>query len=143
MNSSIATSPDPTRSDRWPKSSHQLTAGKCDEIAFGLALFFALPAIGYVAAATMTAVFLYESLAQLAFAYPARRIHTRPTPNRVLNAIIIAGVALQIATIKLAPAAHHARPRPPRWARPWLRRSRASDHSPRSRSLVAERGATK
>ena len=71
--------------------------------AAGLALFFALPNFGYAAAATMTAIFLYESLAQLAFAYPARRIHTRPTPNRALNAIIVASVALQIATITFSP----------------------------------------
>jgi Ca2+-transporting ATPase len=71
--------------------------------AAGLALFFVLPTLGYAAAATMTAVFLYESLAQLAFAYPARRILTRPTPNHVLNSIIVASVALQIVTITFPP----------------------------------------
>ena len=71
--------------------------------ALGLALFFAFPALGYTAAATMTAVFLYESLAQLAFAYPARRIHTTPATNRVLNTIIVASVTLQILTITLPP----------------------------------------
>ena len=69
----------------------------------GLALFFAFPALGYAAAATMTAVFMYESLAQLAFAYPARRISANPTPNRVLNSIIVASVALQILTVTLPP----------------------------------------
>ncbi len=69
----------------------------------GLTLFFALPALGYAAAVTMTAVFLYESLAQLAFAYPARRIGTRPAPNHVLNSIIVASVALQIVTITFPP----------------------------------------
>jgi P-type Ca2+ transporter type 2C len=69
----------------------------------GLTLFFAFPALGYAAAATQTAVFLYESLAQLAFAYPARRIHTTPAPNRVLNIIIVASVALQILTVTLPP----------------------------------------
>ena len=69
----------------------------------GLALFFGLPALGYAAAVIQTAVFLYESLAQLAFAYPARRIHTRPTPNRVLNVIVVASVVLQILTITFAP----------------------------------------
>ena len=71
--------------------------------SLGLTLFFAFPALGYTAAATMTAVFLYESLAQLAFAYPARRIHTTPTPNRVLNTIIVASITLQILTITLPP----------------------------------------
>ena len=69
----------------------------------GLALFFGLPALGYAAAVIQTAVFLYESLAQLAFAYPARRIHTRPIPNRVLNAIVAASVVLQVLTITFAP----------------------------------------
>lgn len=66
-------------------------------------MFFAFPALGYAAAVTQTAVFLYESLAQLAFAYPARRIHTSPAPNRTLNIIIVASVALQILTVTLPP----------------------------------------
>jgi P-type Ca2+ transporter type 2C len=69
----------------------------------GLALFFTFPALGYAAGVTQTAVFLYESLAQLAFAYPARRIHTTPAPNHVLNVIIVASVALQILTVTLPP----------------------------------------
>ena len=44
-----------------------------------------------------------ESLAQLAFAYPARRILARPTSNLVLNVIIAASVALQLLTITFAP----------------------------------------
>jgi Ca2+-transporting ATPase len=69
----------------------------------GLTLFFTLPALGYAAAVTQTAVFLYESLTQLAFAYPARRINTRPAPNKVLNIIIVASVALQVLTVTFPP----------------------------------------
>ncbi len=65
----------------------------------GLLLFFSFPALAYTGAATQTAVFLYESLAQLAFVYPARRIATKPLRNRTLNTIIVASVGLQILTI--------------------------------------------
>ncbi len=69
--------------------------------AFGLALFFGLPELGYSGTETRTAVFLYESLAQLAFVYPARLITSRPAPNRLLNSIVAATVALQAATVAL------------------------------------------
>ena len=65
----------------------------------GLLLFFSLPALGFLGSTTQTAVFLYESIAQLAFVYPARRISSRSLPNRTLNVIIIASLALQILTI--------------------------------------------
>ncbi|WP_233498230.1 cation-transporting P-type ATPase [Meiothermus sp. QL-1] len=44
--------------------------------------------------AVRSAVFLYESLAQLIFAYPARSLHLLPLPNRWLDLSIAAGVAL-------------------------------------------------
>ena len=71
----------------------------------GLALFFGLPHLDYTGTETRTAVFLYESLAQLAFVYPARLITGRSAPNRTLNWIVAASVLLQIATV----------------ASPWLR----------------------
>ncbi|MGB5188129.1 MAG: cation transporting ATPase C-terminal domain-containing protein, partial [Acidimicrobiia bacterium] len=46
-----------------------------------------------------TAVFLYESLAQLAFVYPARWLTNRSLPNNTLNIIIVASVALQVLTV--------------------------------------------
>jgi Ca2+-transporting ATPase len=67
--------------------------------ALGLVLFFGLPGFDYTGAQAVTAVFLYESLAQLAFVYPARRITAKPVANPVLNGIVVATVALQIATI--------------------------------------------
>jgi Ca2+-transporting ATPase len=65
----------------------------------GILLFFSLPALGFSGGTTQTAVFLYESLAQLAFVYPARRITRASLPNKTLNIIIVASVALQLLTI--------------------------------------------
>ena len=67
--------------------------------ALGLVLFFLLPRLGYDGDQTRTVVFLYESLAQLAFVYPARLVSARPRPNRVLNVIVVATVLLQVATV--------------------------------------------
>ena len=67
--------------------------------AMGLVLFFSLPFLAFAGSTTQTAVFLYESLAQLAFVYPARRIGSRSLPNRTLNIIIVTSVLLQILTI--------------------------------------------
>jgi len=50
---------------------------------------------------TQTSLFLFESLAQLAFVYPARRITSTTVSNHVLNAIIIASIILQVLTISL------------------------------------------
>jgi P-type Ca2+ transporter type 2C len=67
--------------------------------SLGLGLFFLLPELDYTGEQTRTAVFLYESLAQLAFVYPARLVSTRPLTNRILNWIVVLSVLLQIATI--------------------------------------------
>ena len=65
----------------------------------GIFLFFLLPVMGYSGSSTQTALFLFESLAQLAFVYPSRRIMASTASNRILNIIIIASVILQILTI--------------------------------------------
>jgi Ca2+-transporting ATPase len=69
--------------------------------ALGLGLFFGLPELDYTGTEAVSAVFLYESLAQLAFVYPARRITAKPVTNRILNWIVIVTIALQIATITI------------------------------------------
>jgi hypothetical protein len=51
--------------------------------------------------ATRTAVFLYESLAPLAFVYPARQLALRRLPNRVLDAVVVVSVLLQPAIVYL------------------------------------------
>jgi Ca2+-transporting ATPase len=67
--------------------------------SIGVFLFFLLPALGYSGICTQTSLFLFESLAQLAFVYPSRRITATTISNRILNVIIIASVILQVLTI--------------------------------------------
>jgi Ca2+-transporting ATPase len=67
----------------------------------GIFLFFLLPAMGYSGSSTQTSLFLFESLAQLAFVYPSRRIMASTISNHVLNLIIVASVLLQVLTITL------------------------------------------
>ena len=67
----------------------------------GVFLFFLLPVMGYSGSSTQTSLFLFESLAQLAFVYPSRRIMASTTSNHILNVIIIASVILQVLTITL------------------------------------------
>jgi Ca2+-transporting ATPase len=63
--------------------------------SIGLTLLLMLPLLGETSTATRTAVFLFESIAQLAYVYPSRQIHTRPLRNRVLNTIVVLSIALQ------------------------------------------------
>jgi len=65
----------------------------------GVALLVALPQFGYSLDQTRTAVFVFEALAQLAFAYPARRVSVVPLRNIVLHAAVLLGGGLQIATV--------------------------------------------
>ncbi len=74
--------------------------------ALGLALLVALPGLGHTTRETRTAVFLYESLAQLAFVYPSRQLALVPLSNRVLNLIILVSVALQPVLIYLPGLRH-------------------------------------
>jgi P-type Ca2+ transporter type 2C len=69
----------------------------------GIALFFGMTGAGYTAGQTLTVVFLYESLAQLAFVYPSRHTGSRPARNRILNWIVAASVVLQVLTLVLPP----------------------------------------
>ena len=75
-----------------------LTTGAL-KAALGLVLFFGLPTLDYGGAETVTAVFLYESLAQLAFVYPSRHITARPARNTTLNWIVGCSVLLQLLTV--------------------------------------------
>ncbi len=65
----------------------------------GVAILLLLPRYAYSPEETRTAVFLYESLAQLVFAYPARRIGVLPLRNAALHAAIALGVGLQLLAI--------------------------------------------
>ncbi len=67
--------------------------------AAGGILLVILPLFGYSAAVIRTAVFLFESIAQLFFAYPARHITVMPRLNPALHLAVGFGVVLQILTI--------------------------------------------
>jgi Ca2+-transporting ATPase len=69
----------------------------------GIVLFLLLPFLGYAILETRTAVFLYESIAEVAFAYPSRRIYLKPLRNTFLHVAVVASVVLQILTV-LVPA---------------------------------------
>jgi Ca2+-transporting ATPase len=71
------------------------------------ALLLGLPQGGASLEATRSAVFLYTALGQLAFAYPARRIGTRPLPNPALH-LAIAGCAALTAGTLLVPGLRDA-----------------------------------
>jgi Ca2+-transporting ATPase len=67
--------------------------------AVGLSMLMALPLLGNSTEATRTAVFLFESIAQLAYVYPSRQLELRPLANRVLNVIVVVSILLQPALV--------------------------------------------
>ena len=67
--------------------------------AMGVALLVLMPQLGYSLEATRTSVFLFESMAQLVFAYPARKLNIIPMQNNVLHLAVGLGLLLQIATV--------------------------------------------
>jgi magnesium-transporting ATPase (P-type) len=64
----------------------------------GGALLIGLPYLGYSLTTTRTLLFLYMTIGQLMFAYPARRIAGRPQTNIALHLAVILGTGLQLAT---------------------------------------------
>lgn len=69
----------------------------------GIAVLASMPQLGFSLDETRTALFLYESVLQLVFAYPCRRISVVPLPNPGLHLAIGLGVALQVSTVLLPP----------------------------------------
>jgi hypothetical protein len=67
----------------------------------GGALLVLLPSYGFSLALTLTAVFVYESIAQLVFAYPSRRVSLLALSNGWLHLAVLLGAGLQILTISL------------------------------------------
>jgi len=65
----------------------------------GGVLLVGLPQLGYTALATRSAVFLYESLVQLVFAYPSRSVSVAPLTNVALHFVIGIEIVLGILTI--------------------------------------------
>ena len=62
-----------------------------------------MPQLGFSLEETWTSVFLYESMMQLVFAYPSRRISVVPLPNIWIHVAVGLGVAFQTLTVVLPP----------------------------------------
>jgi len=94
--------PRPPQSPLLDRSSLRFVLGSgVVKAAIGGGLLIGLPLAGYGLGLTRTAVFLFESLAQLVFAYPSRHFGHPPRRNWILHLVILATVALQLATIML------------------------------------------
>ena len=65
----------------------------------GGVLLIGLPHFGHSLTTTRTLLFLYMTIGQLMFAYPARRIVGRPQTNIALHLAVILGTGLQLATV--------------------------------------------
>jgi Ca2+-transporting ATPase len=71
--------------------------------ALGLGLLVLMPRLGSSLAATGAAVFLYESIAKLLSAYPARKLGAQPARNPWLHGSVLIGVGLGLLCVGLAP----------------------------------------
>ncbi|RIK37867.1 MAG: HAD family hydrolase [Chloroflexi bacterium] len=71
--------------------------------AAGLALLDLLPRTGSSHMVTRSAVFLYESISQLLFAYPARSISSMPRRNNALRLTVLLSIGLQFLVVHLPP----------------------------------------
>lgn len=67
--------------------------------AVGGALLIGLPHFGYSLATTRTLLFLYITIGQLAFAYPARHTLGSAQTNVALHLSVILGIGLQLLTV--------------------------------------------
>lgn len=75
-----------------------LTTGTFKALVGG-ALLIGLPYFGYSLTVTRTLLFLYMTIGQLVFAYPARRINDAPQTNLVLHVAVVLGIGLQLLTV--------------------------------------------
>jgi len=71
--------------------------------ALGLGLLVLMPSLGSSLAATATSVFLFESVAKLLSAYPARKLGGQQSRNAWLHGSVVIGVLLGLACIGLSP----------------------------------------
>ncbi len=86
-----------------PASLRFVTISGIAKAAGGIVILALAPLIGLAIAEMRTTLFVYESMLQLVFAYPARRIYTAPQPNIWLNLAVGLGVILQVLTVILPP----------------------------------------
>ncbi len=96
--------PRPTRSKLLDAASmHFIAISGIAKAAGGVAIFAALPQFDYSLEETRTALFLFESMLQLVFAYPSRRVGVTPLSNPWIHVTVGFGVLLQILTVTVAP----------------------------------------
>ncbi len=69
----------------------------------GLGLLLALPRFGVSLPGTAAAVFIYESIAKLASAYPARRVGGPTAPNFWLHLSVMVGIGLGLLCVSFQP----------------------------------------
>jgi P-type Ca2+ transporter type 2C len=94
-----------------PPTSRLLDAASLRFIVFsgaikaagGIAFLALMPQLGFTADETRTSVFLYESMMQLVFVYPCRRIGLVPLANLWIHVAAGLGLLLQASTIYLSP----------------------------------------
>ncbi|MGZ5434891.1 MAG: cation-translocating P-type ATPase [Pyrinomonadaceae bacterium] len=65
----------------------------------GGVLLISLPYFGYGLTSTRTLLFLYMTIGQLMFAYPARRVVSKSQTNIALHLAVILGAGLQLLTV--------------------------------------------
>jgi Ca2+-transporting ATPase len=65
----------------------------------GCALLLTLPMFGYSIASTRTSLFLYMSIGQLVFLYPARHVGCAEQTNTAVHLAVVVGVGLQLLTV--------------------------------------------
>ena len=65
----------------------------------GCALLLTLPMLGYSIASTRTSLFLYMSIGQLVFLYPARHVGRAEQTNTAVHLAVVIGVGLQLLTV--------------------------------------------
>ena len=85
-----------------PSLTFIATSGSLKAVV-GLAFLAGMPRLGFSLDETRTSLFVYESLMQLVFAYPCRRINVVPLPNMWIHVAVGLGVVLQLLTVALAP----------------------------------------
>jgi len=73
----------------------------CFKGAMGLGLLVLMPRLGSTVSATASGVFLYELVAKLLSAYPARTLAGRPARNLWLHSSVVFGAAFGLACVLL------------------------------------------
>jgi Ca2+-transporting ATPase len=84
-----------------PASLHFILITGVIKALVGGLLLVLLPRYGFSLEATRSVVFLYATIGQLVFAYPAREIHVRPLGNVYLHLTVLLGIGIQTLTILL------------------------------------------